>query len=236
VAFPELRAQGSPLVCSAARQDQASLGVREKAPNGGDKTLELDRLGVELVAPSGNRLFALAGQRVRGQSNDWDVVGLWIALQSPCGFPAINDGHFQVHQDNIGALAEGNLTSLLSVLRCQNLEIAQQLEPHFKHINVVVVVFDLKNLDHDVASILLSALVWCARAGDRLDRSAGPNISFTNTDCTPESKRSRWFGTASPAARDADAAVSATANSIQLRPSTTFRARSVTSTVLILPV
>ncbi len=28
----------------------ASLGVREKAPNGCDKTLELDRLGVELVA------------------------------------------------------------------------------------------------------------------------------------------------------------------------------------------
>jgi hypothetical protein len=40
--------------------------MRKKAPNGCDKTLELDRLGVELIAPSGDRLFAFAGQRVRG--------------------------------------------------------------------------------------------------------------------------------------------------------------------------
>ena len=54
----------------------------------------------------------------------------------------------------VGPLAKGNLTSLLAVLRCQNLEIAHQLEPHFKHIDVIVVVFDVKNFDHDVDSIL----------------------------------------------------------------------------------
>ena len=60
-------ALGADLNCKdrAIWQGATSLRHGEKAPNGCDKTLELDRLGVELVAASGNRLFALAGQRVR---------------------------------------------------------------------------------------------------------------------------------------------------------------------------
>jgi hypothetical protein len=54
---------------------------REHAPNGRDQPIELDRLGVELVAPRGERLFALAGERMRGQRDDEDVAGLRIALE-----------------------------------------------------------------------------------------------------------------------------------------------------------
>jgi hypothetical protein len=41
-----------------------SMGAREHAAV--SRVAEFDRRGVELVTPSGNRLFALAGERVRG--------------------------------------------------------------------------------------------------------------------------------------------------------------------------
>jgi hypothetical protein len=48
--------------------------VGENAPNGCDKPIKFNRLGVELIAPGRKRLFAFAGERVRGQSDDWDVA------------------------------------------------------------------------------------------------------------------------------------------------------------------
>src|ERR1700750_79184 len=50
-----------------------------------------------LVASCCERLFALAGKRVRGQRDDWDVAGLRIALQPQRGFAAVHHGHFEVH-------------------------------------------------------------------------------------------------------------------------------------------
>jgi hypothetical protein len=41
---------------------RASFPVGENAPNGCDQPIELDRLGVELVAPRRERLFTLAGE------------------------------------------------------------------------------------------------------------------------------------------------------------------------------
>jgi hypothetical protein len=43
----------------------ASLSVRENAPQRCDQPIEFDRLGVELVAPRRERLFAFTGERVR---------------------------------------------------------------------------------------------------------------------------------------------------------------------------
>jgi hypothetical protein len=76
-----------------------------------------------------------------------------IALESPRGFPAVDDGHFEVHQDDVRLLGSRHLAPFLAVLRRQNLEIAQQLEPHLEHIDVVVVVFDVKHFGHDAASM-----------------------------------------------------------------------------------
>src|SRR6266550_4370203 len=171
---------------------EASRAVRENTPQRRDQPIEFDRRAVELVTPSGNRLFALACQRVRGQNDDRDVAGLRIALQSPCGFPAVDDGHFEIHQDDIGALADRHLAPLLAVLRRQNLEIAEQLEPHLEHIDVVVVVFDVKHFGHDAASIsLLTAGLLCTSRRMRSTKSAGWNLSLTSTDCTPEFNRAR---------------------------------------------
>src|SRR4029450_1546429 len=72
---------------------RASFAVGENAPNGCDQTIKFDRLGVELLAPRGYRLLTLASQRMCGQGDDWNVLGLRVAFQAPCGFPAVNDGH-----------------------------------------------------------------------------------------------------------------------------------------------
>ena len=61
----------------------------ENASNGCDQPIKFDRLGVELVAPCRERLFALAGERMRGQGDDWDLAGLRIALEPSCGFNAV---------------------------------------------------------------------------------------------------------------------------------------------------
>src|SRR5262249_56398691 len=116
------------------------------------------------------------------------AFGLW------CGFPAINDGHFEVHQNDIWPLGSGHLAALLAILRRQHLEIAEQLEPHLAHEDVVVVVFDVKQFGHDAASIsLLTAGLLCTSRRMRSTRSAGRNLSLTSTNRTPAFNRSRSF-------------------------------------------
>ena len=55
---------------------------REHAPNGRDQTLEFDRFGIELFAPCGDGLLALALHRMRGHADDWDVPGLRTVVGS----------------------------------------------------------------------------------------------------------------------------------------------------------
>src|SRR5262249_6585427 len=133
----------------------ASLAPTKYPPNHCDQTIKFDRFGVELLAPRGNRLLALARQRMCGQSDDGNVPGLRVAFQTPRGFPAVNNGHFDVHQDNIRLLGRRHLAPFLAVRGRENLEIPKKLKPHFEHIDVVVVVFDIKRFDHDAAPLPL---------------------------------------------------------------------------------
>src|SRR5262249_52329760 len=179
---------------------RASFAVGENAPNGCDQPIEFDRRGIELVTPSGNRLFALAGERVRGQNDYRDAAGLRIALEPSCGFPAVDDGHFEVHQDDIWLLGSRHLAPFLAVLRRQHLAIAEHLEPHLEHIDAVAVVSDVKHFGHDAASIpLLAAGFFCTSRRTRSTSSAGRNLSLTSTDCTPEFSRSRSLASRSRA-------------------------------------
>src|SRR6516164_8121505 len=133
----------------------SSFASREYPPQRRDQPLEFDRLGVELVASGRKRLLALAGERVRGERNDRDVACLWIVLQSSRRLPAVDDRHFEIHQDDVGALAQRHRAALLAVRCRHNVEIAQQLEPHLEHVDVVVVVLDVEYFGHDAASIPL---------------------------------------------------------------------------------
>src|ERR1700751_4553120 len=94
--------------------------------------------------------------RVRGERDDRNVARLWIVLQSSRRLPAVDHRHFEIHQDDVGALAQRHRTALLAIWRRHNVEIAQQLEPHLEHVDVVVVVLDVEYFGHDAASIPLS--------------------------------------------------------------------------------
>src|SRR6516225_7620849 len=144
----------SALACCPAysRLTSGSFAAIQYPPNGCDQTIKFDRFGVELLAPRGNRPLALARQRMCRQSDDGNVLGLRVAFQTPRGFPAVNNGHFEVHQDNIRLLGRRHLAPFLAVRRRENLEIPKKLEPHFEHIDVV---FDIKHFDHDAAPLPL---------------------------------------------------------------------------------
>src|SRR5262249_25350768 len=172
----------------------AQFAASKNAPNGCDQPIEFDRFGVELVAPRRERLFALARERMGGQRDDRDVAGLWIALEPSRGLPTIDDRHFEVHQDDIWALANRHRAAVVAILGREHLEIGKQLEPHLEHKDVVVVVFDVKYFGHDAASIpLLTAGFVCTSRRIRSTSSAGRNLSLTSTDCRPEFNRSRSF-------------------------------------------
>ena len=47
----------------------------KNAPNGRDQAVEFDRLGVELVAPGGERLFTLSCQRMSRKGDHGNVAG-----------------------------------------------------------------------------------------------------------------------------------------------------------------
>src|SRR5262249_42193490 len=68
----------SPLACCPPYSlfTSGSLAAIQSPPNGCNQTIKLDRFGVELLAPCGNRLLAFAGKRMCGQSDDRNVLGL----------------------------------------------------------------------------------------------------------------------------------------------------------------
>jgi hypothetical protein len=84
---------------------------------------------------------------------DQDVVALRIVLEGSHGFSAIKDRHFKVHQNYVRTLGHGQLTALLAVLSREDLKIADPLKARLEHVEVVVVMFDVKHFGH-VAEIL----------------------------------------------------------------------------------
>src|SRR5262245_17277723 len=47
---------------------------------------------------------------------DRPMTGMWLALQTPCRFPAVDDRHLQVHQDKVRPLGSRNLASFFAIL------------------------------------------------------------------------------------------------------------------------
>jgi hypothetical protein len=65
--------------------------------------------------------FSRSLQRIGGHADDRDVAGLRIVFEDSHWFPAINDRHFEVHQNHVRVLGRGQLAALLAVLSRQNL-------------------------------------------------------------------------------------------------------------------
>jgi hypothetical protein len=107
-----------------ARSTRELFRIGNEAPNVADQRFELDRFGIELVAARGNGRLALAVQRIRGHAYDRDVAGVRILLEVSHWLPAVNDRHFEVHQNYVGMRRHGQFEALLALLRRENLEIA----------------------------------------------------------------------------------------------------------------
>src|SRR5262249_48937566 len=123
---------------------------------------------------------------------DRNVARVRVALEAARGFPAVDARQFEVHQNDVRPLGGGHLASLLAVLGGEHLELVGELEPHLEHVDVVVVVFDVENLDHDAAPMALTPAGWpCTSRRMRSTSSAGRKVSLTRTDCTPEFRRAR---------------------------------------------
>src|SRR5208283_2561703 len=65
----------------------------------GKETVEIDWFCLEFVAADGERLFAIASHRVRGQRDDRNVAGRGGGLQTPRRLPAVDLRQVEVHQN-----------------------------------------------------------------------------------------------------------------------------------------
>src|SRR5262249_17509126 len=251
---------------------RSALARGEHPAQSRDQSIELDGLGVELIAAGGQRLFPFPGKRVGRKRDDRYVARLRIILEPPRCLPAVYHWHLQIHQDDVGAFAQRHRAALLAVLCSQNFEIVQQLEPHLEHVDVVLVVLDVEHSGHGAASIPLSRAVALPACGvvlslepvDNGPPSAGrrtvnvePLPSSLCTVTSPPIIRaslrvmarpspvppyrcsvveSAWVNSSNSLACCSSVMpmpVSATANSIQLRPSTILRTRSAISPCLV---
>ena len=75
--------------------------------------------------PAAKRLLALSPKRMCRKSDHGNVAGIWIALEPARGFPAVDDWHFQVHQNDVRSLSDRHLATSLAILRGHHLEITQ---------------------------------------------------------------------------------------------------------------
>src|SRR5262249_42068322 len=111
------------------------------------ESLELDRLGIVLVAPCGERLLAVAAHGVRGQTDDRHVMCVAVGLDASRFLPAIGLGKAEVHENDVRLRAARHLDALLSIKGAYHL-VTASAETAKQDIAVHLVVFDQKHLCH----------------------------------------------------------------------------------------
>src|SRR5262245_61030049 len=132
-----------------------------------------------------------------GGAPAWGIARLRIGLRlSP-----IDDRQLEVHQDDVRPIGRCALATLLAVFCPQDLEIAEQLEPHLEHVEVVVVVFDVENLDHDAADsrLMVAPAFRPSRESDaRQPPNGGCPPPFARHDFFPYPSWAEAIGCARP--------------------------------------
>ena len=129
----------------------------EHAPNGRDQALEFDRLGIELVAPCGDGLLALALHRMRGHADDWDVPGLRIVLETPHGFQRSLSGISRSIRITSGRSVAANLQPFSLSSAASTSKPPRSSRRVLSMLQVVVVVFDVEHFGHVANSVPLTA-------------------------------------------------------------------------------
>src|ERR687896_2581652 len=82
----------------------AAIVLPEKLLDLAHNRLGLARLGEVAVAPDLHRFLPVRRESVRGEGDDGNVLRVGIALEHLRGFPPVNDGNGDIHQDQVGLL------------------------------------------------------------------------------------------------------------------------------------
>src|SRR5262245_31341964 len=98
-----------------AKSLKGSIGLLEKRTDLLDQSLELNRLGFEVVAAGGKRLLAALLLYVGCDDDDRDVLRLRLVFQAARRLPAIQPGEPEVHHDEIGEQGLGPTDSLCAI-------------------------------------------------------------------------------------------------------------------------
>ena len=101
----------------------------------------------EAVAARGLGLAAIGVRGLRGHGDDRDVARAVVLLEDLRRRQAVEHGHQDVHQDQIGLLADGLLDPFLAVVGNEGLE-ALVLQDDFRHFLVGDFIFDDEDFLH----------------------------------------------------------------------------------------
>src|SRR5271169_2931925 len=100
----------------------------------GEQTVEIDRFCLEFVAADGERLFAIASHRVRGQRDDRNVAGRGGGLQTPRRLPAVDLRQVEVHQNKVGTLGRRHRDAGGPIGGADDLVATGHVKPQGKHV------------------------------------------------------------------------------------------------------
>src|SRR2546430_1359557 len=114
---------------------------------------QIDRLGIEVIAPRGERLLAVAGHRIGREGNDGNVAGLPCGLDLPRGLPAIEHRKAEIHQYDVGPLACGELHAARAVAGDHH-AMPLTLQAALEDEDVVLVVFHVQDLHARISWLL----------------------------------------------------------------------------------
>src|SRR5580704_18212379 len=91
-------------MCTAPCMSLYRFSLPEEALDLGDHRAGLTGLGEIAIAPDFHRLLPVRRQRVGGQRDNRNVVRRRVVLEHLCGFPPVDNGDRDIHQDEIGSL------------------------------------------------------------------------------------------------------------------------------------
>src|SRR5580704_2827987 len=127
-----------------------------------------------------------------GERDDRNMPCLLIALEPAGRFPAVHYRKIEIHQDDVGHFDRRFFAPNRAILGNQNFETVEQFESHLHHVDVVVVVLDIKDLGHEATSGTFCVLRVFATYPRTIATSwAGSNESFNRIPSTPELRRAR---------------------------------------------